>query len=276
MIKTLYTNGCSWCQGYLLHEDPVVRSHAESIGYEFLDVWEAKLHGEFIMIDDFRSIYDEFNWAGLLQKKFNIPNLVNHGEGAGSNARILRTTLDYVKSLSAEQRTETLVVIGWTLPDRGELYLDDGSGIQRWELFNASMPWDTLTPPDRYNTEFYQRMTDYWRRYVADVHSTYASVKLFFQQSYLLANTLENLGIRYYFFNSFPVFWGISDNEERLTFNADVEHYQQHCVMPVSDTFTDLVIPRPDLQLSDGHPNSQGYKLWADTLHTAITQRGLV
>jgi hypothetical protein len=276
MTDTLYVNGCSWSQGYLLHEDPIVKSYAEGLGYEFLSDFRVKLHGEFVS-DAYQPIYDEFNWAGVLRRQLSIPKLVNHSLGAGSNARILRTTLDYVKSLSAEQRSETLVVIGWTLPDRGELYLDDRSGTQRWELFNAAQPWDTLTPPQIYAPEFRQRMTEFWRRYVADIHSNYACVKLFFQQSYLLANTLENLGIPYFFFNTFPVFWGLDDPVQLESFSTDVDQYHHELsVMPVGHCFADQVNGKPEYLLSDGHPNSQGYKLWADTLRTAITQRGLV
>lgn len=274
MTDTLYVNGCSWCQGYLLQEDPAVRTHAQDQGYEFPGDWYLKLNGEFV-VDGYQAIYDEFNWAGLLKKKLSIPNLVNQSLGAGSNARVLRTTVDYVKSLTTEQRSKLLVVIGWTLPDRSELYLDDRAGTQRWELFNAAQQWDTLTPPTIYTPEFRQRMTEYWRRHVADVHSDYASVKLFFQQSYLLANTLENLGIRYYFFNSFPIYWGIDNAEDLSNLSADIEHYQQYSAMTLSDTFTELVCPRPELQLSDGHPNSLGYSLWADKLYTDIRKLGL-
>lgn len=274
MTDTLYVNGCSWCQGYLLQEDPVVQSYAKNLGYEFPSAWELKLNGEFLM-DGYQQIYDEFNWAGVLRKQLGIPKLVNQSLGAGSNARVLRTTLDYVKTLSPEQRSKHLVVIGWSLADRGELYLDDRAGTQRWELFNAAQQWDTLTPDNIYTPEFRQRINEYWRRHVADVHSTYGSVKQFFQQSYLLANTLENLGIPYYFFNSFPVYWGITDPAELQRFSTDVEQYQQLSVRPLSDTFTELVVGRPELQLSDGHPNSLGYRLWADRLYADITQLGL-
>lgn len=276
MTDTLYVNGCSWSQGYLLQEDPIVRTYAESIGYEFPSDWELKLHGEFVS-DGYQRIYDEFNWAGLLKKQLGIPNLVNHSQGAGSNARIVRTTVDYVKTLSAEQRSKLLVIIGWTLPDRGELYLDDRAGTRRWELFNAAQQWDTLTPDNIYTAEFRRRITDYWRRHVADVYSAYGSIKQFFQQSYMLANTLENLGIRYYFFNTFSVFWGMDDPVQLRSFNADVEqHHYQLSTMPLGQCFADQVSDRPEYLLSDGHPNSAGYRLWADRLHADIKQLGLV
>lgn len=274
MTDTLYVNGCSWCQGYLLQEDPAVISYAESLGYEFLSDFRVKLHGEFVS-DAYQPIYDEFNWAGVLGKQLSIPKLVNQSLGAGSNARIIRTTVDYVKTLTPKQCGELLVVIGWTLPDRGELYLDDRAGTRHWGLFNAAQEWHTLTPDTIYTPEFRQRITEYWRRHVADVHNGYACVKQFFQQSYLLANTLENLGIRYYFFNSFPVTWGIDNAEDMNSLGADIEYYQQHNAMSLTDTFTELVCPRPELQLSDGHPNSLGYRLWADRLYTDIKKLGL-
>ena len=275
MTDTLYVNGCSWCQGYLLQEEPRVISYAESLGYEFLSDGRAMQHGKFIS-DAFQSLYDEFNWAGVLQKQLGIPKLVNQSLGAGSNSRVLRTTLDYVKTLTADERSRLFVIIGWTLPDRNELYLDDRAGTRRWELFNAAQPWNTLTPDTIYTPEFRQRMTDYWRRHVADVHNGYASVKQFFQQSYLLANTLENLGIRYYFFNTFSPLWGIDNAKDMDSLSTDMEHYQRHSAMSPTDTFAELISDRPDHKLSDGHPNSVGYKLWADKLYVEITRLGLV
>lgn len=269
MINTLYANGCSWCQGYLLEEDIKVQEYALSQGYEFLSDFRIKHHGEFV-VDAHQPIYDKFNWAGLLAERLGIPNLRNDAIGAGSNARIMRTTVDYIKTLSDKEKSELLVVIGWTLPDRGELWLDDKHGNQHWSLFNAAQSWDSLTPVNVFREDFHKRMGEYWQRHVVDVHTSYAAVKQFFQQSYLLANLLEQQGIRYYFFNTFSVFWGLDHNTDIGKFAKDAEIYQQYSVMPLEDTFTN-VINTGDLKLSDGHPNSQGYKLWADRLYTDIS-----
>lgn len=273
--RTLYANGCSWCQGYLLQEDPVVRTHAEAQGYEFFSEWHLKLRGEFVS-DGYQNIYDQFNWAGLLCKQLKIPQLVNHSLGGGSNARILRTTIDYVKTLSRAERNSVLVVIGWTLPDRSELYLETDTGTGQWSPFNAAQSWDQINSAELYSAQRFRSITEYWQQYVLNVHSTYACIKQFFQQSYLLANTLENLGIRYYFFNTFPVYWNVSSTAELREFSADAQHYQQHSAMSLTETFVETLNYRPELLLSDGHPNSAGYLIWADILKTQIQNLKLV
>jgi hypothetical protein len=277
MIKTLYVNGCSWTEGYLLEEEPHVLSFANSIGYEITQLRNAKKNGQPVPFPPFE-VYNNFNWAGHIAKNLGIDNIINRAEGGGSNARILRTTVDYVRGLSQQEKQETLVVIGWTLSDRSELYLDDRQGSAHWMLFNGAQSFRSLIPRGIYEDSFFDRISDFWDNYVLDVHSTYACMYNFFQQSELLANFLENQGIKYYFFNSFPIFWGIHDVDlsKHQELRILSENYNNnYSVLPTSITFAEFVGEDKSLQLSDGHPNSLAYRLWAYYITEHIKQREL-
>lgn len=268
MIDTLYVNGCSWTEGYLLEEEAHVLEYARSQGYEVLGTYSVKKNGEHVQ-DAHRIFYDQFNWAGNLARKLNISKMVNHAEGAGSNQRIVRTTTEYIKKLTAEEKEKTLVIIGWSLPDRNELFLDDKQGTAIWHKFNAAQEFSTLTPPDLFETKFYNRMCSFWQNYVVDVHSSYASISNFFLQSALLANFLENQGVKYFFFNCFNVMWGFDyNNDEHLEkLKQDAKFYEEHHVaLPLDDTFSGFVGDNDSMRLSDGHPNSLAYQLWSDHL----------
>ena len=268
MINTLFVNGCSWTEGYLLEEEPHVIEYAKGLGYEFTGFKEAKKHGQPINYPIFE-IYNEFNWAGTVAKELNIPTIINSAEGGGSNYRIVRTTVDYVRGLSAKQKKETLVIIGWTLTDRSELYLDDKENNAQWMFFNAAQEFSNLTPSETFSKKFHERMSKFWESYVVDVHNNYSSIYNFFQQSELLANFLENQGIRYYFFNTFPVFWGIHDVEQskQEELRTLAEYYNdKYQVLPTTDTFSEFVADKKEMKLSDGHPNSLAYNMWAQHL----------
>ena len=278
MINTLFVNGCSWTEGYLLHEEPHVKEYAATLGYEFFGVLEAKKNGEPVPYP-FLEVFNEFNWAGTVAKELSIPTIVNHAVGGGSNPRIVRTTMEYVRALTEEQKKETLVVIGWSLPDRNELYLDDKHGNSLWFLFNAAQPFNTLTPSELFEKSFIERMSKFWESYVIDVHNNYSSIYNFFQQSELLANFLENQKIKYYFFNTFPVFWGIHDVEQSKQEELQklaTYYNNRYSVLPTTDTFAEFVNDKKELRLSDGHPNSLAYKLWAQHIIKDMKELGLL
>lgn len=266
-IETLYVNGCSWTEGYLLQEQQEVIDYAKSKGYEFEGLYTVTKNGERIP-DGYRMFYDNFNWAGNLARSLSIPNIVNQAEGAGSNPRVVRTTVEYIKNLTADEKSKTLVVIGWSLPDRGELFLDDRSGKAHWQKFNAAQEFSTIVPAGYYEEGFYRRISAFWKNYVVDVHNTYASVKSFFLQSALLANFLENQGVKYFFFNSFPAMWGFDyesypDKLDELI--KDREYYDKnHKCLPSWDTFVEFVGDDHTMRLSDGHPNIKAYAAWAE------------
>lgn len=281
MIDTLYVNGCSWTEGHLLHNDPPARIYAESIGYSFpnpKDLFFANKNGigpEY----PFRDIYDKFNFAGVIAKQLNINTVHNDAIGAGSNARIIRTTVDYVKNLTKEQCSNTLIIIGWTDPSRNELYLNDNKEQQYWAKFNLTQPFRYLNGD--FDPEFTANIDKFQEMYTVYVHSYYANIVKFFEQSYLLANLLENKGIRYYFFNTFPVFWGLREPEYTNTitqFNREIEIYHTLNTHSIHDTFVHYIGHKPEWTLPDDihHPNILGHYLWAEQLLHSIQTRGII
>ena len=279
MINTLFVNGCSWTEGYLLEEESRVLDYATSLGYKLIPNLRQATKNDIPVAYPLFEIYNKFNWAGVVAQELNIPEIINYAEGGGSNHRIVRTTMEYVRGLTEQQKQETLIMIGWSIADRGELYLDDRQGNARWTLFNSSQEFKTLTPEGLFEKSFIERMSKFWESYVVDVHSAYACIYNFFQQSELLANFLENQGIRYYFFNTFPIFWGSHDVEP-----AKLEELQKlatyynnrYSVLPTTDTFSEFVNDKKELRLSDGHPNSTAYNLWAHRLLSDMKELKLV
>ena len=279
MIETLYLNGCSWTEGHLLHEEKHIMEYAETIGYKFYDKWLARKDNKDVGFP-YRDIFDKFNFAANIAKKLNIPNIHNDAIGGGSNSRILRTTIDYIKNLSEEEKTKTLVIVGWTLADRNELFLEDKTGNADWARFNVAHRFNEFEN-DKFTEEFSKKVDKFWELYVVDIHSYYYSIKKFFEQSYLLANLLENHKIKYYFFNTFPIFWGYEkvhlDPNWILDFQKDIEiHNNNNSILSTDVTFQEYIQFKENCHVSDGHPNSLGHKLWADYIIQDLKDRRIV
>lgn len=276
MIKTLYVNGCSWTEGHLLEEQQETRDYAKQQGYDFVSKFEIKKDGEFVVYP-FVNFYNKFNWAGNIAQALNIPTIVNEAVGAASNDRIVRTTIDYVRNMSDEEKKTTFIIIGWSIPDRGEIYLDDKHGVEHWCRFHASHPFrETLTWP-HLNTEFVERIDKFHQQYIVDVHTDYSRIHYFFQQSYLLANLLEHHSIKYYFFNSFPVDWRAWAHDSTISkFAKELKDYRKLSVLDVHDNFFNYIEHDSSCQLSDGHPNIKGYQVWADHILKDMKRKGIV
>jgi len=265
MIKTLFVNGCSWTEGHLLHLDPTVHNISTEQGYTIdspLSVFKDSKEVHY----PYREIYDQHNWAGVIANELHIPNIINYAVGAASNDRILRTTTEYVKHLTLEQKQETLVVIGWTIPDRAEIYLNDKQGRADYCSWNATQRFSDI---DRiHELNFLTRIDKLWEQYVMDVFDYHSNIQRFFQHSYLLANLLENNGIKYYFFNSFPLFFGIEYYQPYIErFNHDLETYTNEITaMSLNTDFFNFIGENDDLRLPDNHPNKLGHAMWANQI----------
>lgn len=283
MIERLYLNGCSWVEGHLLHEEEKVLDYAKSIGFEFESMFYAIKRRDPLTVEynkSFKEFYNKFNLAEYISKDLNINEVYNDSEGAGSNTRIVRTTVDYVKQLTAEQKEKTLVVIGWTMPERNEIFLDDKAGLSTWCKFNLTQKFSEL---DHRSLEanFVKRIDKFWEQYVVDVHTFYHSIKKFFEQSCLLANFLENNNIKYYFFNTFPILWGYNDlyNDYELMeeIKKDIDYYNNNfSVENLNTTFEEFIKNIPNCHLSDKHPSSLGHKMWAEYILKNMKRKGVL
>ena len=275
MIKTLFVNGCSWTEGHLLHLDPEVKKYSTEQGYDIKDTFSVFKDNVEIHYP-YKEIYDQHNWASVISKELDIPNIVNYAVGAASNDRVLRTTVDYIKGLTEQEKQETFVIIGWSIPDRSELYLNDKNGKAAWCSWNATQKFSSI---DRiHNPEFVKRMDKFWELYVMDVFDWHPSVQKFFQQSYLLSNLLEHHKIKYYFFNSFSPLFGIIDYGPYLEyFKHDIDTYTREIkAMSLDINFFNFIGEDDNLRLPDHHPNKQGHAKWGYYLLDDMKHKGIV
>lgn len=280
MIKHLVVNGCSWTAGNELEEDPEFNAllqvngltkedPSDPLNWRLLDA-----NGEAVATYD--DLYNMLNWPCYLQEKLGIEQLTNLAAGGGSNARIMRTTIDYVMSLTPEQCSETMIVIGWTVSERDEICI--GKDWQRW---NSTQPFastvDRLTCTDN---DLIDKISRIHEDYILYLHSDYGSVKKYFQQVYLLSNLLENLGIKYFFFNALPAWWQAGN----LAFDVDVFeefkdqlvwHENSRYMLSNDDTMYKFINDNNWPTATHMHPLSKGHLAWANYLYEVMQLRGL-
>ena len=107
-MKTLYVNGDSWTYGQELRDDTT-----DDLSYKFYNTWP---------------------WH--VAQHFQIPQLVNEGQGGGSNDRIFRKTIDYIRNYKGKP-SELLVIVAWTTYERLELPVavkrKHDNGYTKWE-----------------------------------------------------------------------------------------------------------------------------------------------
>jgi hypothetical protein len=279
MIKRLVVNGCSWTSGNELEHSPEFIKLINDTGLRKQDPkdynnWNL-LDKNNQLVSRFDQYYDQFNWAGYLKEKLDIPELVNLSTGGGSNTRILRTTIDYVMSLPRRSLRQTLVVIGWTASDRDEIYVNNG-----WQRWNATQAFSTTVDRLLFDDKKKIKKIDKMQQdYIANVQSDYAAVFKYFQQCYLLANLLENLKIPYVFFNALPTWWAsgpLAADIDADEFSNHIEWQQQNNRF-ITDTTMFNFINDGDYPLAPyKHPLAQGHAAWADYLYNDLTERQLI
>lgn len=248
MIDTLYTNGCSWTAGDDLEKDILFSNQPK------------------ITINDnptkIRSIRDIYSWPAKLAKLYNT-SVINDAFSGGSNKRIVRTTCDFLQNYPKDKLDNLLVVIGWTTMERDEICVNN-----RWRIFNSSQQFSSFTHKDLLSHEI-KSIDKFQEHYVRDIANDVTNLTHYFQQTYLLANLLENKGVKYYFFNGLPPWWQhsvtlnptdvFSTQLEMLnTINFEKECWFYQC-------------KKNKLLISDTHhPLVSTHDLWANHLKTAI------
>lgn len=275
MIDTLYVNGCSWTAGNELECDPLfIRDlkkkelHLEdpnnSINWNLLDK-----HDQYVARVD--ELYDNYNWAGQVKKLLNIEHLVNDSIGGGSNARIVRTTCDYLLSYPAEKRKNLLVIIGWTVNARDELYLRNN-----WHRFNVAQDFSQTVDLNEINDKKYIKAIDKFQKdYTVLVHSDYANIKSYFQNAYMLAGLLDSLGINYFFFNALPAWWEGGHLKCELDvaeeFKQELAWHNGHDrIMNYKSTMYRFMHDKKLPAAPYGHPLVDGHKKWAKKIISSM------
>lgn len=282
MISRLYVNGCSWTAGNELEQDTEFRNYISAQSLRFEDPSDPNnwrlLNDRNEVFSNAGRYFDIFNWAGRLKNNLGVTELVNHAEGGASNRRILRTTCDYLLSTTPDERDQLLVVIGWTVSERSEIYIER-NGKGNWQRFNPTQKFSS-TYDHMHNIEGVELnvIDELQEKHTAYIHSDYAGIFDYFQSSYLLANLLENLNVRYLFFNALPPWW-IGGH---LKTTCDVEsqfatylnwHEQHKHSLHYTDTMYGFVHNNNFPVGQYLHPLVQGHRAWADYLTEIIENK---
>ena len=248
MIKQLYVNGCSWTDGDGLDKE---------IGRG--PDWRGR------------------NWASQLAKLLNVP-VINEGMGGGSNARIVRLVCDFVRNLPREDRRSTLIVIGWTVTNRDEIYIEE---TNNWYPFNSNHEFrgrSYFKPRvDPHKVEDIERIR---KQMVAHANTLYADTVRYLNQIFLIKNLLENLGIPFLFFQALPWIYpeeqiSANETEGNLLKSKFAELECEH-VMSLSKTFNEFIQVN-NYPMSDCyHPLTDGHKAWADKLFEELKNRKII
>jgi hypothetical protein len=197
-MTILYTNGCSWTVGSELEFDE-----------ELYKPWAALQPSDKKPEDyNITEFYNMYNWSAYLSKKLQADRVINDAIGGGSNQRMVRTTLEFIQTLNRKELDDLVVVLGWTSAERHEIYVDD-KNIRGWHRINLTQPFgDFLYPWEREAAkDTVKAVEEYQKHYIASGSSLIGSLDLYFHQQFLMKNTLENLGIKYVFFQSVPAWW---------------------------------------------------------------------
>lgn len=281
MIETLYTNGCSWTFGSELEQDSLLVEHLASLGMYIQDPsddmnWNI-VDKDGNIVSRFDCHYDMFNWSGYLKKALGADKLINHATGGGSNARILRTTLEYVMSLSPEQRATTLVVIGWTVAERDEIYVK-----KSWERWNLSQQFsstvDRLAISDQ---GFIDSIDKFQDNYQGLVYDDDERILKYFNGAYLLSNTLNNLGIKHLFFNALPAWWEggeyKSDCDPYVTFPVQLHwHENNNNTLRFRDSMMHFVHRTNKPVGKYLHPMHEAHESWSKHLYSQLQKRNII
>jgi hypothetical protein len=243
MGKLLYANGCSWTYGNGLPTEPGFIS----TGDDFMDLEKAAEH----------------TWPAQLAGLMGYPSVVNDSLGGASNKRILRTTVDFIKSLPREAYKDLFVAIGWTTTERDEIYIPDEI-TPDWFYFNAAQKFSSQYPRDL-EPEVLAVLDKYQETYIRHIYDERTNLMYMFQQKYLLSNLLENLGIKYVFFDSINAV----EEEHRGYYTHEMDMIATPSM--VRYMYFDLFVHENKLPTSQCmHPLSEGHRRWAGYLYTHI------
>lgn len=250
-ITHIYTNGCSWTRQHGISSDPNFPTCDEK--------------------DKFAKAQD-FSWPNLVAAHFGA-DLRNDAIGGGSNSRIVRTTCDFIRRVPHEKYQDLLVIIGWTAPERDEIYIEYNDH-KEWHLFNPSSPFSSQFSNQHfpYPPHVMQSLEEYHGTYTRLIQNDRADLVRFFNNVFLLTNLLENLGIKHLFFSSigFPQMrhgnsvLGLFEDEFRLLKHPRYMGMDQQRTM--QGFCHDLAVPvSPCL-----HPMMLGHRLWSEHIIKCI------
>lgn len=252
-IKQIYVNGCSWTRQHGISSDPDFPPCEENEKF---------------------SMAAGFSWPTLVASHFNA-DLRNDAIGGGSNSRIIRTTCDFIRKFPSDRYNELMVIIGWTAPERDEIYIEYNDH-KEWHLFNPSsafsMQFSNQNFP--YPPHVMQSLGEYHETYTRLVQNDKADLIRFFNQVFLLSNLLENLGIKHLFFSSigFPQMRNGSDVLDFFKKDFSLLCHKKYMGMDQKKTMLEFCHDNAVPLSPCLHPMIKGHKLWSDTIIKTIDE----
>lgn len=199
-------------------------------------------------------------WPAQLGTLLGANEVVNLGEGCGSNQRILRTTFDWLSQQTPERLADTVAVIQWTDSSRYEYYSPaDFSNNQenipgRWAKVKEGICLQVGESQEAALARSQKRLET--------LTSQEESYQIMINCS-AITNMFQNFGVtRYYFWSHHGV------NDRYLI--RPKSYYANR--FPWID---DVKIGQPKwvwdrISLADGHPSVRGHKEIAEIIHKII------
>jgi len=263
MYRTLYVNGCSWTSGNEIECDIKFIEYLNNNNLKISKTnnWSI-VNEKNVHVANISDLWNEFNWSGIISKKLNIQNLINESVGGGSNDRIFRMTYDFLLKYPKEKRNELLLIIGWTCSDRREIYLEQ---IDSWERFNPTYSFTETLDYTKSNIDknYKIELDNLHKDFIMLLHNDYECTHRYFQQVYYLSNLLENLNIKYVFFNSFsPYGGGLKNDIIKNKFINDVEWYDNNENI-INQTMMEFVLKNEYPVAPFKHPMIDAHYNWA-------------
>lgn len=247
-IDLIYANGCSWTYGDGIRTDPMFSGT------------RAPEHTE----------QPNYSWPKQLANIIGC-EVINDGQGAGSNQRMVRRTCQFLKDYPADKRKNLLVIIGWSSLERDEIMIEH-DGNERWLNFNSGQDIDTQFLP--YPEQMILELKRYQNIHRQFIQNTYIGFMQWMNQMYLLSNTLQNLQVRYLFFSSIGGWrWGNNYGIDLYSiFAEELKAFDDPRYLGmVNGESMARFCDENGIPLSRClHPMVEGHRRWAEFLHKAL------
>ena len=239
MIKTLYANGDSWTFGQELKDD-----NTDHLTYKFYNTWP---------------------WH--VAQELKILQLVNEAQGGGSNDRIFRKTIDYIRNYKGNPE-ELLVIVAWTTYERFELPVavkrEHNNGYTDWESLDIEYTSMRMNSKPNVTDKL---MLDYHMNRTMLNSSKVNSYK-FFNLQWLLKQACDNLGVR--LLQTYAL-----DNPEFVLGRPEANEKWLDAISPYPISFNRQLMEYEhleDVRAPGRHPNELGHKKLAKTIVAHLQQ----
>ena len=270
----LFTNGCSFTSGT---PSPELVINSE----QYNEQWQVGEH----RLDDFTSCYQDvpFSWPYLVMSD----KVINLGRQGSSNARILRTTLNFLDKVNKKTLQDCVFVICWTMCNRQEYWYKNVPFKVEPSLpghYQVMKPQLSNNPDDFYikddlNSwmlpEDHQVVPETINKYEALCRDMSKDIYDTLTQMIVLKNAFDFYNIDKFLYTS--IFWqGTGINCVDDEFNGYTDWHSPLLNMLPHDHIiedTTVVNHLQDIYFSDGHLNELGNKEFARYIQQELEKR---